>query len=211
MQSDGQGHLGCCKLCYACGTQTLIITSSAGNGADEYPCWPQKRVSGAAAVVSSHIILYWWKWKEDRCPVRSGATECDYITKEKKRGEDSIWEEVYHTGRVALVLVRDWERGALITAHNLHLQGSGFGCLSILLTEIQSVSQKRSMTLLEALWGHWTGALYLTNMNKTVRKTVRKPGQNIHTNQVTACDTCCHFLMQLNLISDTTYGWLIVQ
>lgn len=83
--------------------------------------------------------------------MRSGATECDYITNEKKRGEDSIWEEVYHTGRVALVLVRDWERGALITAHNPHLQGSSLGCLSILLTEIQSVSQKRSMTLLEAL------------------------------------------------------------
>lgn len=83
--------------------------------------------------------------------MRSGATERDYITnkkKKKERGEDSIWEEVYHTGRVALVLVRDWERGALIMAHNPHLQGSSFGCLSILRTEIQSVSEKRSMTLL---------------------------------------------------------------
>lgn len=49
---------------------------------------------------------------------------------------------------VALVLVRDWERGALIMAHHPHLLGPSFGCLSILRAEIQSVSEKRSMTLL---------------------------------------------------------------
>lgn len=108
-----------------------------------------KCILGAAAEVSTHIILYCWKWKEDRCPVRSGGTKCDYIAnKKRKRGEDSIWEEVYHTGRVALVLVRDWERGALITAREQQIQSSRFGCLSVLRTEIPSVSQKRSMALL---------------------------------------------------------------
>lgn len=42
--------------------------------------------------------------------------KCDYITGERKEGEDSIWGEVYHTvgegragGVVALVLVTGWE------------------------------------------------------------------------------------------------------
>lgn len=70
------------------------------------------------------------------------------IASQEKRQEDSIWEEVYQTGRVALVLVRDWERGALIMAHTPHLQGSSFGCLSFVRPEIQSVSEKRSMALL---------------------------------------------------------------
>lgn len=47
-------------------------------------------------------------------------------------GGDSIWEEVYHTGRVAIVPVRDWEKGVLIMTRNLRLQGSSFGCSSSL-------------------------------------------------------------------------------
>lgn len=80
--------------------------------------------------------------------MRSGRYQVRLHHKQERSAEDSIWEEVYHTGRVALVLVRDWERGALITAHKLHLRGSSFGCLSILQTKIQPVSQKRSMALL---------------------------------------------------------------
>lgn len=32
-----------------------------------------------------------------------------------EKGVDSIWEDVYHTGRVALVRLGDWGRAALIT------------------------------------------------------------------------------------------------
>lgn len=53
--------------------------------------------------------------KEDRCPARR---TCDYIRKgmgkKKKTQVDSIWEDVYHTGRVALVRLRDWAGGVLI-------------------------------------------------------------------------------------------------
>lgn len=47
-----------------------------------------KPILGAAAEVSSHIILYCWKWKKNKIkinwwPARSGSTKCDYI---KNRG-----------------------------------------------------------------------------------------------------------------------------
>lgn len=141
----GKDTWGCRKLCYACSTQTLIITSSAGNSADEYPRWPHNRWAHCGSWCwSSHIILYCRKWKEDGCPARSGHSKCDYITNKKERGEDSIWEEVHHTGRVALVPVRDWEKGVLIMTRYLHLQGSSFGCL----TWKAVVSKRRSLAML---------------------------------------------------------------
>lgn len=146
----GKGTWGCCKLCYACGTQTLIITSSAGSGADEYPCWPQNRRTRFGSCCWSQLthnsLLLEMKRGLVSCEQRRYQVRLHH--KQEKRREDSIWEEVYHIGRVALLLVRDWGRGALIMAHSPHLQGSSFGCLSILQTEIQSVSEKSSMTLL---------------------------------------------------------------
>lgn len=69
-------------------------------------------------------------------------------SKPRKKLGDSISEEVYHARRVALVVVRDWEGRVLIMAHSPHLLSCSFGCLSVLWTEIQSMSEKRSMTLL---------------------------------------------------------------
>lgn len=39
---------------------------------------------------------------------------CDYIRNGMKKTVDSIWEDVHHTGRVALVRLRDWGGGVLI-------------------------------------------------------------------------------------------------
>lgn len=50
--------------------------------------------------------------------MKRGQVPCEEdVRLHQKRDEkavDSIWEDVYHTGRVALVRLRDWGGGVLI-------------------------------------------------------------------------------------------------
>lgn len=102
-----------------------------------------KPILGTAAEVKSHIKLYCWE-REKVCG-QKGWYQLWLHHKQELRGENSISEEVYHTGKVAGVPVRDWRRAALIMTHKTYLSGFSFGCLSILGSEIQSLSGKRSM------------------------------------------------------------------
>lgn len=82
----GKGTWGCCKLCYARGTQTLIITSSAGNGADEYPCWPQNRQTHfGELLLKSARTQYFIAGNEKRIGVLRAALVPSVITSQTRK------------------------------------------------------------------------------------------------------------------------------
>lgn len=71
-----------------------------------------RRILGGAAKASSLLEM-----KQGQVSCEEWREQVRLHHKQEKGGEDSIWEEVCDTSRMALVLVRDWERRALIMAH----------------------------------------------------------------------------------------------
>lgn len=145
---------GCCKLWSVCSTQTLIITSSAGSGADGCPRWPQKAVGRLffSPCRRRNVMLHCSKWKGDGCPASERRWRSAITSRTRqKRGRIQFGEKCITLWRkrtggvVALVLVTECECTALITTVTSGTLRVQLWChFLVLWPEIQPVSRRRS-------------------------------------------------------------------